>query len=110
MLQTKDILAHIEALVRLSCDVNDRAVSAKLRQMADELRIMVSVADIANLAAGLSPKSELAKLPDSTGSLAIAKKPSHAIPSEVAQQAARLVQARYAGLSHILACPRAGAL
>jgi len=108
MLQTKDILAHIEALVRLSCDVNDRAVSAKLRQMADELRIMVSVADIANLAAGLSPKTE--KLPDSNGSLAIAKKPSRAIPSEVAQQAARHVQARYAGLSHILACPRAGAL
>ena len=79
MLQTKDILAHIEALVRLSCDVNDRAVSAKLRQMADELRIMVSVADIANLAAGLSPKTE--KLPDSNGSLAIAKKPSRAIPS-----------------------------
>ena len=73
MLQTKDILAHIDALVRLSYDVKDRAVSEKLRQMADELRIMVSVADIANLAAGLSPKTELAKLPDSNGSLAIAK-------------------------------------
>ena len=106
MLQTKDILAHIDALVRLSCDVNDRTVSEKLRHMADELRIMVSVADIASLAAGLSPRTELAKLPDS----AIAKKPSRAIPSDVAQQAARFVQARYAGLSHVLACPRAGAL
>lgn len=110
MLQSKDILDHIDALVRLSCDVNDRAVSEKLRQMADELRIMVSVADIANLAAGLSPKAEPAKHPYANGSLPIARKPSRTIAEHTAERAAQLVQARYAGLSHILACPRAGAL
>jgi len=110
MLQSKDILDHIDALVRLSCDVNDRAVSEKLRQMADELRIMVSVADIADLAAGLSPKTEPAKHPYANGRLTIAKKPSRTIAEDTAERASRLVQGRYAGLSHILACPRAGAL
>jgi hypothetical protein len=110
MLQTKDILNHIDALVRLACDVNDRAVSEKLRHMADELRIMVSVADIANFAAGLGPKAEHAKHPYTNGSLTIAKRPSRAISEDAAERASRFVQAKYAGLSHVLACPRAGAL
>ena len=53
MLQTKDLLDHIDALLRLSHDAGDRAIAAKLRQLADEFRIMVSVADISNLAATL---------------------------------------------------------
>jgi hypothetical protein len=44
---------HINALLRLSRDVEDPAMSAQLQEMADELRIMVSVADIAGLAADL---------------------------------------------------------
>ena len=54
MLSTKYLLDHIDALLRLSHDVRDRAVSAKLREMADEFRIMVSVADITNFAAALN--------------------------------------------------------
>jgi hypothetical protein len=57
MVPTKNLLDHIEGLLRLSYDCKDRAVSAKLREMADELRILVSVADIANLAANLGPSS-----------------------------------------------------
>ena len=54
MVSTKDLLDHIDALLRLSHDVKDRAISAKVREMADELRILISVADVTDLAAGLS--------------------------------------------------------
>jgi hypothetical protein len=54
MLPTKYLLNHIDALLRLSHDVRDRAASAKLREMADEFRIMVSVADITEFAAALN--------------------------------------------------------
>jgi hypothetical protein len=54
MVSTKDLLDHIEALLRLSHDVKDRTISAKIREMADELRILISVADVSDLAAGLS--------------------------------------------------------
>ena len=54
MVSTKDLLDHIEALLRLSRDVRDRAISAKIREMADELRILISVADVSDVAAGLS--------------------------------------------------------
>jgi hypothetical protein len=57
MVSTKDLLDHIEALLRLSRDVKDRAISAKIREMADELRILISVADVSDLAAGLSSAS-----------------------------------------------------
>jgi hypothetical protein len=57
MLPTTYLLNHIEALLRLSHDAKDRAVSAKLREMADEFRIMVSVADITDFAAELSQKT-----------------------------------------------------
>jgi hypothetical protein len=57
MVSTKDLLDHIEALLRLSRDVKDRAISAKIREMADELRILISVADVSDLAAGLSGAS-----------------------------------------------------
>ena len=51
------MLDHIDALLRLSHDAGDRAIAAKLRQLADEFRIMVSVADISNLAATLGRTS-----------------------------------------------------
>jgi hypothetical protein len=57
MLPAKHLLNHIEALLRLSHDAKDRAVSAKLREMADEFRIMVSVADVTDFAAELSQKA-----------------------------------------------------
>jgi hypothetical protein len=53
MLTPEYLRHHIDALLRLSCVVEDPAVSAKLEEMADELRIMVSVTDIAGLAADL---------------------------------------------------------
>src|SRR6202790_1282713 len=43
MVSTKNLLDHIEALLRLSHDAKDPAISAKIREMADELRIMISV-------------------------------------------------------------------
>ncbi len=107
MLQNKDILDHIDALVRLSHDVNDRAVSEKLREMADELRIMVSIADIADLTAGWGPKAP--KVGEANGALIIAKKAARALPDDTAERAVRFVQAKYTGLSYALACPRAGA-
>jgi CelD/BcsL family acetyltransferase involved in cellulose biosynthesis len=54
MVSTKYLLDHIDSLRRLSQEVKDRAVSAKLQEMANELRILVSVAEVANLAAALS--------------------------------------------------------
>jgi hypothetical protein len=53
MLTAEHLRHHIDALLRLSRDAKDPAVSAKLQEMADELRIMVSVADVAELAADL---------------------------------------------------------
>jgi hypothetical protein len=60
MVQTKHLLDHIEALLRISHDISDRAIAAKLREMADELRILVSVADVANLAANFGTASLVA--------------------------------------------------
>jgi hypothetical protein len=53
MLTAEYLRHHIDALLRLSRDARYPAVSAKLQEMADELRIMVSVADVAELAADL---------------------------------------------------------
>jgi hypothetical protein len=54
MLQLAYLRHHIDALLNLSHDVKDQAVSAKLREMADECRIVLSVADVSDTAAGLS--------------------------------------------------------
>jgi hypothetical protein len=54
MLQTEYLLNHIDALLRLSHETKERAVAAKLRQLADEFRIAVSVTDIADVAATLN--------------------------------------------------------
>ena len=56
MLTPEYVRHHIDALLRLSRDVKDPAASAELREMADELRIVVSVADVAGLAADLKAK------------------------------------------------------
>ena len=53
MLSARYLRDHIDALIRLSHEVQDRAASAKLREMADELRIMVSVAAVTDLVATL---------------------------------------------------------
>jgi hypothetical protein len=53
MLTPEYVRHHINALLRLSHGVDDPAVSAELQEMADELRIMVSVAEVAGLAADL---------------------------------------------------------
>jgi hypothetical protein len=65
MVSTKDLLDHIEALLGLSRDVKDRAISAKIREMADELRILISVADVSNWAAGLSSAPSSVAVPTS---------------------------------------------
>jgi hypothetical protein len=48
------LLRHIDDLVALSNNVKDRAVSGRLQELADECRIMLSLADIRDLAAGLN--------------------------------------------------------
>jgi len=53
MMHLEFLRKHIDALLALSHDVRDPAVSAKLRELADECRIILSLADIADLAAGL---------------------------------------------------------
>jgi hypothetical protein len=53
VLRSEYLRDHVDALLRLSRQVNDEAASAKLGEMADELRIMLSVADISELVAGL---------------------------------------------------------
>jgi hypothetical protein len=60
MVSTKYLLDHIDSLIRLSHEVKDRAASARLQEMANELRILVSVADVTSLAAalGTAPASD----------------------------------------------------
>src|ERR1019366_8382358 len=50
MMQLEYLRKHIDALMALSHDVKDRAVSEKLREMADECRIMLSLADVSDVA------------------------------------------------------------
>jgi hypothetical protein len=63
MLTAEYLRYHIDALLRLSRDTKDPAASAKLQEMADELRIIVSVSEIveiAGMAAGLKASDILA--------------------------------------------------
>jgi hypothetical protein len=109
MLKTKDLLDHIDALLRLSHDAGDRAISAKLREMADEFRIMVSVADISDFAATVS-KSAAATAPasDVIGPDASAPAPAPA-RDDAMFQPSRAFQARYAGSNGTFTCSRVGA-
>ena len=113
MLQTKYLLDHIDALLRLSHDAGDRVISAKLREMADEFRIMVSVADISNMAATLSKRSTtaapVAPASDAVGPDAGAKKAPASASDEAAVGPSRGFQARYAGSNGTFACARVGA-
>jgi hypothetical protein len=128
MLQTKDLLDHIDALLRLSHDAGDRAIAAKLRQLADEFRIMVSVADISNLAAtlGRTPAPAAPTVPVSVapephapapemiateviGSDTEAKQVPAMAQDEPAVGPSRLLHARYAGSNGTFACSRVGA-
>jgi hypothetical protein len=63
MMHLEYLRKHIDALVALSHDVKDRAVSARLRELADECRIMLSLADVSEVVAGVSKSSEV-KTPD----------------------------------------------
>src|SRR5258708_19458613 len=57
MVSTKNLLDHIEALLRLSQDAKDRATSAKIREMPYELRNLISVADVTAFSATLTLSS-----------------------------------------------------
>jgi hypothetical protein len=59
MIHLEYLRKHIDALVALSHDVTDRAVSGRLRELADECRIMLSLADISEVVAGVNKNSEL---------------------------------------------------
>jgi hypothetical protein len=49
---------HIDALIALSHDARDREVAAKIRELADECRIMLSLMDISDVAAGSSARRD----------------------------------------------------
>ena len=53
VLKAEYLRHHIDALLRLSRDVQDPTVSAKLQEMADQFRIFVSVADVTGLVSDL---------------------------------------------------------
>src|SRR5258708_6160451 len=59
MVSTQHLLDHMEALLRVSQDAKDRATSANIREMAEELRILISVADVTDFAATLSSASSV---------------------------------------------------
>jgi hypothetical protein len=108
MFQTEYLLNHIDALLRLSHDVKDRAVSAKLREMADEFRIMVSVADITNLAATLN-RDAVPLASDLIGTSAVSSGTQGTATEVSADQPLRFFQARYSTSSCGPACSRVGA-
>ena len=53
MLQVEYLRYQADALLRLSQEVEKSEISGKLQEIADELRIMVSVADVTSVAADL---------------------------------------------------------
>ena len=63
MMHLEYLRKHVDALVALSHDAKDRAVSARLRELADECRIMLSLADVSEVVAGVIKRSEV-KQPD----------------------------------------------
>ena len=105
MLQTEYLLNHIDALLRLSHDVKDRAVSAKLREMADEFRIMVSVADITDLAAALN-KNAVSLAPDLIGTGAVSSRTLGVAREDTTDQPLRFIQTKYSALNCALVCSK----
>jgi hypothetical protein len=57
MSQAHYLRAQVDALARLSRNVKEPEMSGKLEEIADELRIMASVAYVVNLAAALDKNS-----------------------------------------------------
>ena len=108
MLQTEYLLNHIDALLRLSHDVKDRAVSSKLREIADEFRIMVCVADITDLAAALN-KNAVPLAPDLIGAGAVSSRTLGVAREDTTDQPLRFIQAKYAALNCALVCSKVGA-
>jgi hypothetical protein len=108
MVQTEYLLNHIDSLLRLSYDVQDRAVSAKLREMADEIRIMVSVADIAGLAASLS-KNASSPAPEVIGASAPPSEMLEVATPDTKGQPWQFFQTKYSGMNCAMACSRVGA-
>jgi hypothetical protein len=53
-MQAEFLRDHIDSLLQLSHEVKERAISARLREMADECRIMLSVVDISQQVAALN--------------------------------------------------------
>ena len=53
MMHLEYLRKHIDDLMALSYEVKDSAVSAKLREMADECRIVLFLADVSNVATEL---------------------------------------------------------
>jgi len=81
---------------------------AQLRAMADELRIMVSVADIAGFAATLN-KSAAPPAPDLARAAAITSRTPESGPEDAKDQPFWFSRARQAGLDRAPACTRIGA-
>jgi hypothetical protein len=75
MVTSEYLRQHIDALLRLSREIKDPAASAKLQEMADELRIIVSVTDIAGLAADLK-RIDIASVPSKAADVVTFKKSS----------------------------------
>ena len=69
MLQVEYLRHQSDALLRLSREVEEPEASAKLQELADELRIMVSVADVTSLAANLDRERPYASVHNSYPSM-----------------------------------------
>ena len=69
MLSAEYLRYHIDALLGLSRGTKDPAASAKLQEMADELRIIVSVTEIAGCAGGAGNRDKFGDV----GSVALPK-------------------------------------
>jgi hypothetical protein len=103
--QTEYLLNHIDALLRLSHDVKDRAVSSKLREIADEFRIMISVADITDLAAALN-KNAVSLAPDLIGTGAVSSRTLGVAREDTTDQPLRFIQTKYSALNCALVCSK----
>jgi hypothetical protein len=108
MLQTEYLLNHIDALLRLSHDVKDREASAELRAMADEFRIMVSVADITGFAAALN-KGAAPAASDLVGVAAVSSRTLGSPRVDAEGQPSRFCRPRPARPDRACACRRVGA-
>jgi hypothetical protein len=108
MLHTQYLLNHIDALLRLSHDVKDRAVSAELREMADEFRIMVSVADVTDFAAALT-RNAAAPLHLGVADAAAVPTATLGVREDPKDPPLLFFGARYPRLTRTLACQRVGA-